>query len=93
MSIPHGAMNFAVTETTKTELAKFAKSLKLSDIIPNHILNPIEDFLSSAISTFVCSIVSTPQMVLTDRIMTGFYPNFFQGIITLANNEGFIGLI
>jgi len=55
------------------------------------IVDPILDFLSSAISTFICSIVSTPQMVLTDRIMAGLYPDFFSAIATIYRNEGVAG--
>lgn len=28
---------------------------------------PVLDFVSSSVATLVCSVVSTPQMVLTDR--------------------------
>jgi hypothetical protein len=62
MSIPHGALNYAVTETTKIELARLSIELDLSSVVPKNILDPILDFLSSAISTFICSIVSTPQV-------------------------------
>ena len=62
MSIPHGALNYAVTETTKIELARLSIELDLSSVIPKNVLDPILDFLSSAISTFICSIVSTPQV-------------------------------
>lgn len=62
MSIPHGALNYAVTETTKLELARLAIELDLSSVIPKHLLDPILDFFSSAISTFICSVVSTPQV-------------------------------
>lgn len=62
MSIPHGALNYAVTETTKIELARLSIELDLSSVVPKNILDPILDFLSSAISTFICSVVSTPQV-------------------------------
>ncbi len=110
MSIPHGAINFAVTETTKIELAKLVHNSTLSQVlthscllthayslthsltvvqnIPHRVLNPLLDFLSSALSTFICSVVSTPQMVLTDRIMGGVYPNFFVALQQIALTEG-----
>ena len=92
MSIPHGALNYAVTETIKIELAKIAIEMELSSMVSRRILDPILDFLSSALSTFVCSIVSTPQMVLTDRIMTGGYSNFYEGVKSIANSkEGIAG--
>ena len=92
MSIPHGALNYAVTETIKIELAKIAIELELSSILSRRILDPILDFLSSALSTFICSVVSTPQMVLTDRIMAGVYPNFFEGAQSIVKSkEGIAG--
>eukprot|EP01038_Epipyxis_sp_PR26KG_P012968 gene12968-17389_t len=91
MSVPHGAVNFAVTETTKKELARLSIKLKWMQVIPQKILNPLLDFLSSAISTFICSVISTPQMVLTDRIMAGVYSNFFTAVYAIAVNEGIGG--
>ena len=63
LSMPHGALNFAVTETTKAGLAHATRNSSLIARVPTHILNPCLDFTSSAISTLLCSIVSTPQMV------------------------------
>lgn len=91
MSVPHGAINFVITETTKTRLTKLVKDLQLDRYFPQHLLNPLMDFISSAISTFICSIVSTPQMVLTDRIMAGFYPNFPSAVYSVARDEGLKG--
>ena len=42
-------------------------------------------------STVVCSIVSTPQMVLTDRLMAGIYPSFPDAVQTILRNEGLQG--
>jgi len=91
MSVPHGAVNFAVTETTKTQLARLSVDLRLARFVPAHILGPLEDFTSSAVSTFICSVISTPQMVLTDRIMAGLYPNFFRAVLMVASSEGLVG--
>ena len=95
MSIPHGAINFAITETTKSALASFSTNTTISNaittIIPKNIFNNVLDFLSSAISTFICSIISTPQMVLTDRIMGGVYENFFVACYRIAKDEGIKG--
>lgn len=41
---------------------------------------PVLDFLSSSVATMVCSIVSTPQMVITDR--KPYFPNA-HGFMTL----------
>eukprot|EP01035_Chromulina_nebulosa_P014309 gene14309-18948_t len=45
------------------------------------------DFLSSSVSTFICSTISTPQMVLTDQIMAGSYNNFFAAVYSIAMEE------
>lgn len=87
MSIPHGAINFVVTESTKKELFRMFSN----STIPHQYLHPCLDFVSSAISTFICSSVSTPQMVLTDRIMAGVYPNFFNAVYMIAKYEGIRG--
>jgi hypothetical protein len=63
----------------------------LAEKIPSHVLNPCLDFLSSAISTFTCSVVSTPQMVLTDRIMAGVYPHFIAAVYHISTEEGMAG--
>ena len=95
MSIPHGAINFAITETAKSTLASIATNSTISNaittVIPKNIFNNILDFLSSAVSTFICSIISTPQMVLTDRIMGGVYENFFVACYRIAKDEGIRG--
>lgn len=46
------------------------------------------DFISSAISTITCSIVSTPQMMIVDNIMAGNYPNIVSAIKGLARDRG-----
>ena len=91
MSIPHGALNFAVTEMTKRKLAELVQNSTLHHNVPSNILVPCLDFSSSAISTFICSIVSTPQMVLTDRIMAGVYDNFPKAVYNIGVNDGVIG--
>eukprot|EP01036_Dinobryon_divergens_P031943 gene31943-41437_t len=90
MSIPHGAVSYAVTETTKKELARFVKKSSLDSYIPLRYLNPAMDFLSSSVSTFICSTISTPQMVLTDQIMAGSYNNFFAAVYSIAMEEMFL---
>jgi hypothetical protein len=65
LSIPHGAVNFAVLELVRGRLNA------AMDTIPRlnrrkDALGPTLDFMSSCISTISCSIVSTPQMMITD---------------------------
>ena len=91
MSIPHGALNYVTVEAVKVEIGKAAIDMELSFLIPKTVLDPFLDFLSSAISTFVCSLVSTPQMVITDNIMAGKYANFYQAVWTIATTEGCSG--
>mmetsp|Transcript_7277 Transcript_7277/g.12089 ORF Transcript_7277/g.12089 Transcript_7277/m.12089 type:complete len:442 (+) Transcript_7277:132-1457(+) len=91
MSVPHGAISFAVTETTKMQMAKLTGNTTLARLVPPHVLNPALDFLASSISTFICSVVSTPQMVLSDRIMAGVYDNFFVAVLNIARSEGLLG--
>ena len=68
LSVPHGAINFAVLEFVRGRLGALVSSnRRLSDRAQQ--LGPTLDFMSSAISTITCSIVSTPQMMITDNIM------------------------
>jgi hypothetical protein len=51
----------------------------------------IADFTSSALSTIICSIISTPQMVLTDRLMAGYYDSLQQAVTSIYQLEGWSG--
>lgn len=51
----------------------------------------LSDFTSSAISTIICSIVSTPQMVITDRLMAGMYSSFPDSVASIFKSEGIFG--
>lgn len=81
MSIPHGACYFFVIDQVKTRLSGML-SKKYSFI---------QDFAASTISTVFCSIVSTPQMVLTDRLMAGIYPSFPVALKSILSTEGVAG--
>ena len=81
MSIPHGACYFFVIDQVKTKLSGMISS-KYSFL---------QDFAASTISTVFCSIVSTPQMVLTDRLMAGIYPSFPVALKSILSNEGIAG--
>jgi solute carrier family 25 S-adenosylmethionine transporter 26 len=81
LSLPHGAFHFFVIDQVKIQLAKFLPSR----------LNFFADFTASAISTVVCSVVSTPQMVLTDRLMAGVYPSFPDALRKIWKSDGFLG--
>ena len=81
LSLPHGAFYFCVIDVVKKKMANF---------MPEN-LNFLGDFTASTISTIVCSIVSTPQMVITDRIMAGIYPSFQAAVNTIIKTEGLAG--
>jgi len=90
LSVPHGAVNFAVLELVRGRLAKATESVPyLRERVES--LGPALDFASSAISTICCSIVSTPQMMITDNIMAGNYPNLPSAISGLYKNGGVVG--
>ncbi len=54
-------------------------------------LEAITDFTASAVSTVACSVVSTPQMVLTDRLMAGVYLSFPEALTSIFRSEGVMG--
>ena len=81
MSIPHGACYFFIIDQVKTRLHGML-STKYSFL---------QDFAASTISTVFCSIVSTPQMVLTDRLMAGIYPSFPVALKSILSTEGIAG--
>jgi len=64
--------------------------IQLARFMPKK-LDFFADFSSSAISTVICSIVSTPQMVLTDRLMAGVYPSFPDAVRTIVKADGWRG--
>lgn len=80
LSVPHGALNFAVLETVRIELSKIVAKTKYSE----EKIGPALDFMSSAISTVCCSVLSTPQMMITDNIMAGNYKNLGEAVRGLA---------
>lgn len=65
LSIPHGAVNFAVLEFVRGRLSAAMDNVPYLDK-RKEALGPALDFMSSCISTISCSIVSTPQMMITD---------------------------
>jgi hypothetical protein len=69
-----------------------ATKATLSSAFPVKFAGPAFDFASSAVSTFLCSVISTPQMVLTDRIMAGYYPNLVFGVKQVFRESGVRGL-
>jgi hypothetical protein len=90
LSVPHGAVNFAVLEFVRGKMAMAAQTVPfLRDRLES--FGPALDFASSAISTICCSVVSTPQMMITDNIMAGNYPNLPSAVSGLYSNGGVVG--
>lgn len=90
LSVPHGAVNFAILELVRKRLAGIVDgNPRLSANAER--LGPGLDFMSSAISTIITSVVSTPQMMITDNIMAGNYNNLFSAVRGLALDRGIAG--
>lgn len=90
LSIPHGAVNFAVLEFVRGKMNKAAESVAfLHERLDS--IGPALDFASSCISTICCSVVSTPQMVITDNIMAGNYPHLPAAVSGLYGSRGVLG--
>ena len=93
LSIPHGAVNFAVLEYVRSRMnaltmkSEWASKKKES----NAAFGPAMDFVSSAVATVCCSAVSTPQMMIVDNIMAGTYPNLFKAVRGLSADRGIAG--
>lgn len=65
LSLPHGAFNFAVLEAIRERMAKVVDSIPVLERNKERI-GPGLDFTSSSIATICCSVISTPQMMITD---------------------------
>ena len=90
LSIPHGAVNFAVLEFVRRQMNNLVSQSRYADTI-NRNFGPGMDFLSSALSTVCCSVVSTPQMMICDNIMAGTYPNLIAATRSLPKDKGIAG--
>jgi hypothetical protein len=90
LSVPHGAVNFAVLELVRGRMNSFVDSVPwLAERKDN--MGPGLDFMSSAVSTICCSVVSTPQMMITDNIMAGNYPGLNSACVGLYKQKGILG--
>jgi len=81
LSMPHGAINFSVLEGLRGALLRQYSTA----------WRPGLDLLSSMGSTICCSVISAPQMVVTDNIMAGNYPNLVTAISQVAQTRGIMG--
>ncbi|CAM9257909.1 unnamed protein product [Ectocarpus fasciculatus] len=82
LSLPNGALHFAVLENTKSRMA---------EMFPLKSASFLLDFASCSAATALCSVMSTPQMVLTNRIMAGVYPNLWTGVGSIIREKGVRG--
>jgi hypothetical protein len=90
LSVPHGAVNFAVLELVRGRMSSFVDSVPWLEKRKD-AMGPGLDFMSSAISTICCSVVSTPQMMITDNIMAGNYPALNSACVGLYKQKGILG--
>mmetsp|Transcript_24106 Transcript_24106/g.52026 ORF Transcript_24106/g.52026 Transcript_24106/m.52026 type:complete len:468 (+) Transcript_24106:39-1442(+) len=90
LSIPHGAVNFAVLELVRRQMNNAVSRSRYGEQI-NRNFGAGMDFLSSALSTVCCSVVSTPQMMICDNIMAGTYPNLLVATSSLMKDKGVAG--
>ena len=96
LSLPQGAVNFAVLEATRKVLGDLAKKAKLlqsdDDRNPaNGVVAAGLDFLSSAASTVCCIVVTGPITVIIDNIMSENYRNLPGAISGIAAQNGIEG--
>jgi len=93
LSVPHGAVNFAVLEFVRKQIFTAAmKSQYFSKRLEsNGAVGPMMDFASSAVSTVCCSVISTPQMMVVDNIMAGTYSNLATAVAGLGREKGILG--
>ena len=102
LSVPHGALNFAMLEYVRRKLNvvveqrmknsqlhdSASKGCDLSEVT---VSKAGLDFVSSCISTICCSVISAPQSMIMDSIMAGIYPNLSSacsGIMKTSNGLG-----
>jgi Mitochondrial carrier protein len=90
LSVPHGAVNFAVLEFVRRNLGHLVEKNEFMAKNQKKFSAGL-DFVSSALATITCSVVSTPQMMIMDNIMVGNYPNLVSAVRGLAKNRGIEG--
>jgi len=83
-------VTFGVLELVRHQTAKLVAKT-WGEIDEGRGIGPGLDFLSSAVSTICCSVVSTPQMMITDNIMAGTYPNMKRAILGIVEANGLKG--
>lgn len=84
LSLPTGALHFAVLERTKAAMVEMFPLAAVG-------ASAAFDFASSSVATILCSVANTPQMVLTNRIMAGVYPNLVSGVRSVIKESGMKG--
>jgi len=82
-SFPHGALYFYVIENVKHQISYLR-------VLPKGF-EFLADLTSSIVSTCICSIISTPQMVITDRLMANQYPSLPSAVSSIIRSEGLKG--
>lgn len=93
LSIPHGAINFAVLEYVRKNMSNLVMKSEWATKKKetSAAFGPAMDFLSSAVATICVSVISTPQMMIVDNIMAGTYPNLPKALHGLSAEKGLMG--
>uniref|UniRef100_A0A0G4I4N5 Mitochondrial carrier protein n=1 Tax=Chromera velia CCMP2878 TaxID=1169474 RepID=A0A0G4I4N5_9ALVE len=81
--MPGGAINFA---------ALGAMHVLMARVLPVSTNPVLRDIVAQAVATTFCSVVSSPQSLLVDRISIGMYPDFPTAVRTILSTEGPRGL-
>jgi hypothetical protein len=86
-SIPHGALYYYCIQRLRPLLSE--RRLYAFPKLNKEFLN---DFVTSSAATVLCSVISTPQMVVTDRVAAGTYSSSWTALTTILRNDGIAGL-
>ena len=85
LSLPNGAINFCAMEGARRCLVGSLGALPGGG---RFLPRPFVDALSASVGTVLSTLVSLPQSILNDRIMSGRYPN----LAVAARDVGLKGL-
>jgi hypothetical protein len=87
LSLPHGALYYYFIQKLKPALQE--RQVILLKQINKEFLN---DFVASTVATILCSVISTPQMVLTDRMAASEFSSSAVALRSILKSEGIAGL-
>lgn len=82
LGLPVGALQMAAMDTIRG---------RLQNLMPRQGMKMGVDFLSGALATTMCSVLSMPETVITHRMMAGTYPSLATAVRSIYRNEGIRG--